>query len=187
MRACRTALAMFEHLPHLNERWEETLQEPLQLGIGINSGIAQVGNVGSKIKFKYGAMGKTVNLASRVQGATKHLKTSLLITDTTQAGLDDHFQTRRLCQVRVNNIAQPVTMYELVAPNKVGWVGLKLGYEQALDSFSRKDFRPACRVLGRLILDHPNDGPTLILLSRAVGCLVEEPEDFSPVMVLSSK
>ena len=41
------------------------------------------------IKFKYGALGNTVNLASRVQGATKYLKTSLLITDATQACLDD--------------------------------------------------------------------------------------------------
>src|SRR5207248_3044278 len=73
--ACRAALAMFECLPSLNERWLSIIGEPIKLGIGINSGIAQVGNVGSKIKFKYGALGNTVNLASRVQGATKHVKT----------------------------------------------------------------------------------------------------------------
>jgi adenylate cyclase len=187
VRACRTALAMFASLPRLNERWQAILKEPLQLGIGINSGTAQVGNVGSKVRLKYGAMGNNVNLASRVQGATKHLKTSLLITDATRTGLDDQFHTRRLCQVRVVNIAQPVTLFELVAPNNESWAGLRLGYEQALDEFTKGEFRQACRILGRLILDHPFDGPALLLLSRAVACLVEEPNPFDPVMVLAGK
>ena len=186
-RACRAALAMFANLPVINERWQSVAKEPLNFGIGISSGMAQVGNVGSRIKFKYGALGNTVNLGSRVQGATKHLKTSLLIADSTRAGLDESFHVRRLCQVRVVNIAQPVTLLELVAPNKPGWEGLKLNYEQALDEFTRGEFRQACRILGRLILDHPDDGPGLILLSRAVGCLVKKPDPFDPVMVLEGK
>ena len=52
-RACRTALAMFASLPRLNERWQPMLKEPLGLSIGINSGNAQVGNVGSKIELSY--------------------------------------------------------------------------------------------------------------------------------------
>jgi adenylate cyclase len=64
---------------------------------------------------------------------------------------------------------------------------LKAGYELALAEFSKAEFRQACRILGRLIPDHPTDGPALILLSRAVGCLVEKPEPFDPVMVLERK
>ena len=186
-RACLTALAMVESLPRLNERWQVILQEPLSLGIGVNSGVAQVGNVGSKIKFKYGALGNTVNLGSRVQGATKYLKSSLLITDATRAGLDDRYLTRRLCQVRVVNIVQPVTLFELAAPNLPSWIALKTGYEEALEEFTRGEFRQACNLLGRLIRDFPNDGPALLLLARAVNCLVEEPNPFDPVMVLSGK
>lgn len=186
-RACRTALSMFAALGPLNERWQATLGEPMALGVGINSGNAQVGNVGSKLRLKYGAMGNTVNLGSRVQGATKYIKAPLLITGATQAGLDDTFRTRRLCQIRVVNIPDPVTIYELVPPDRQGFEGLKLGYEQALDAFTTREFRQACRILGRLILD-TSDGPSLLLLSRAVGCLVEEPgEKFDPVMVLSGK
>ena len=186
-RACRTALAMFESLPKMNERWQPILQEPLNLGIGVNSGTAQVGNVGSKVKVKYGALGNTVNLGSRVQGATKYLKTRLLITDATRQGLDESFPTRRLCQVRVVNIEKPVTLYELAGPNTSNWDVLKPSYEQALEEFTEGRFRQACRILGRLILDHPNDGPSLILLSRAVNCLVEDPKAFDPVMVLEGK
>jgi adenylate cyclase len=185
--ACRTALAMYSCLPGLNEKWQATLGEPLNLGIGVNSGIAQVGNVGSDIKFKYGALGNTVNLASRVQGATKHLKARLLITEATQSYLDAAFHTRQLCQVRVVNIAQPVTLFELVEPNNDSWAGLKQGYEEALAAFYKAEFRRTCQILGRLILDHPYDGPALLLLSRAVACLVEEPNPFDPVMVLQGK
>ena len=188
-RACRTALTMFESLPALNERWQAIVKEPLNFGVGISTGNAQVGNVGSRIKFKYGALGNTVNLGSRVQGATKHLKASLLITEATQARLDESFLTRRLCQVRVVNIAQPVTLFELAQPNRPNWNVLKGDYEQALMEFTAGHFRPACRLLGRLILDHPNDGPTLIPGCPApVQCLVEGTTDpFDPVMVLDGE
>ena len=55
-RACRAALDMLAKLPELNERWRSTLKEPMGLGIGINTGVAQVGNTGSAYKFKYGAL-----------------------------------------------------------------------------------------------------------------------------------
>jgi adenylate cyclase len=186
-RACRAAQAMVESLPRLNERWQPIIGEPLKLGIGINSGIAQVGNVGSKVKFKYGALGNTVNLASRVQGTTKHLRAPLLITDAIQSDVGDGFATRRLCQVRVVGIDQPVTLHELCCSPNEKWRLLKQGYEEALDAFTAGQFRQACRVLGRLILEHPDDGPTLILLSRAVNCLAENPSAFDPVMKLSEK
>ena len=63
MRACRAALAILRSLPEVNKSWEPRLGEPVRLGIGINTGQAQVGNVGSRLKFKYGALGTTVNLA----------------------------------------------------------------------------------------------------------------------------
>ena len=85
VRACRAALKMRAELADFNKRWEPRLGEATGISIGINSGPAQVGNIGSLRKFKYGALGHTVNLASRVQGANKHLRTSLLITRATQS------------------------------------------------------------------------------------------------------
>jgi adenylate cyclase len=186
-RACQAALAMLEHLPLLNERWEAVLQEPLKLGIGINTGLAQVGNVGSKVKFKYGALGNTVNLANRVQGATKYLKLPLLVTEATRAWLDESCAARLLGQVRVVNIKEPVTLYELCPAATEGWLNLKQGYEYALHEFTQGQFRQACRILGPLVMEHRDDGPSLLLLSRAVACLVEEPDSFDPVMVLPGK
>ena len=185
--ACLAAVDMFNLLPKLNERWQAKLQEPMSLGIGVNTGIARVGNTGSRHKFKYGPLGNTVNLASRVQGATKYLRCRLLITEFTRSQLDDSFFARRLCRVRVVNIEQPVNLYELAPQGTPAWVELKTAYEDALTYFEQKRFRDACRRLSAVMTSHPNDGPALILMARAINLLVEEPDEFDPVWELPGK
>jgi adenylate cyclase len=190
-RACRAALAMLGDVPRLNERWQQTVQEEMGVRIGLNSGLARVGNVGSDVKFKYGALGNAINVASRVQGAAKYFRTPLLITDQTKQHLDDTFFTRRLAQVRLVNINQPVTLYELAPPRQPAWPELRSGYEEALAAFEARDFRTATRVLGAIVAQprYRQDGPSLILLQRAVTAMIDEPreEEFTPVWELPSK
>jgi adenylate cyclase len=185
--ACRAALAMLDQLPKLNEHWKAIIKEPMSLGIGINTGVARVGNTGSQHKFKYGPLGNTVNLASRVQGGTKHFKCKLLITGATQARLKTSFALRRLCQVRVVNIAEPVTLYELVPEGQAGWPEAKAEYEKALEEFENQNFSRAARILGNWRAQYTDDAPALLLLYRAVQCMVEDPNPFDPVWVLPSK
>ncbi|HXG13488.1 MAG TPA: adenylate/guanylate cyclase domain-containing protein [Gemmataceae bacterium] len=196
--ACRTALAMLNELPRLDRDWKAIVDEPLRIGIGINSGPARVGNVGSRYKFKYGPQGNTVNLASRVQGATKYLKVRVLITGAVQAQLDDSFCTRRLCKVRVVNIASPIDLYELAPPSEPGWDQLKQGYERALEMFEIKHFRTAASLLGSLLarnldddsstmLLERDDGPSLVLIERIVNALREGPSESHPVWQLPGK
>src|SRR5205085_5054333 len=111
----------------LADTWAPIIKEPLALGIGINSGVARVGNIGTPRKFKYGCLGNTVNLASRVQGATKYLKVPVLITENTRAKLDSSFLCRRLGSVAVVNIAEPVALHELALPRYVEGAGLCRG------------------------------------------------------------
>ncbi|MBV8557352.1 MAG: adenylate/guanylate cyclase domain-containing protein, partial [Planctomycetaceae bacterium] len=184
--ACSAALEMLHKLGGLNARWKSTLGEEMSIGIGVNTGRAQVGNTGSPRKFKYGALGPTVNLASRVEGATKYLKTKLLITSTTQNQLEGCFPTRRLCKVEVVNIAEPVDLYELAPPGQPGWAELQQSYERGLTAFEGREFRSAAQILGNLLSEHPDDGPSLVLLSRAVTCLID-PALFDPVWKLPGK
>jgi adenylate cyclase len=149
--------------------------------------VAQVGNTGSQHKFKYGPLGHTVNLASRVQGATKYLKCRLLITGATVAKLDDTFARRRLCRVRVRNIAAPVDLYELAPPERPGWREAVTEYEQALAEFERQQFPESALRLAALRSNQPADGPALVLLARAVNCMVEESASWDPVWVLPTK
>jgi adenylate cyclase len=185
--ACSAALAILGTLPELIARWQPVIGVPMGLGIGINSGIARVGNTGSRYKFKYGPLGNAVNLASRVEGSTKYLRTRLLITGGTRAQLDANFTTRRLCRVRVVNIAEPVDLYELAPPDDPRWTDRKDRYEQALMAFERRDFRDAVQIVGNLLHEYPDDGPALILLSRSTSSLIEDSPCFDPVWELPGK
>ncbi len=180
--ACRAAIDMVGLLPELNARWEPTLGEPMNLGVGLNTGMARVGNIGSHRKFKYGPLGNTVNVASRVEGLNRHLKTRLLVSEATHVRLEGAFPSRRLGLVKVNNIAEPVEIYELATPDRVGWDTLKRDYESALVNFEAGAFLEAARTLGALLPDHPEDGLSLVLMSRVVACMVD-PESFSRVFI----
>ncbi len=185
--ACRAALAMLDRLPALNAQWQGDLGRPLQLGIGVNSGPAWVGNMGSRYKFKYGPLGPMVNIASRVQGATKYLRCPLLITAATQRQLGESFATRRLCQVRVVNVTEPLVLYELVGEPAASWQELKAGYLEALGPFERGDWREAARLLANLLGRYAEDGPALMMCWRALQNVVAANDNCDPVWELPGK
>jgi adenylate cyclase len=189
MRASRAAIKMLERLPKLNDDWRSTVAEKIDIGIGINSGSARVGNIGSATKFQYGPLGSVVNLASRVQGVTKFFRSRVLVTESTRAMLAEPFATRRLGQVRVVNIPEPATLHELVIAPSTGWMELSIRYEKALAAYEASDFARAAGILGELVSteEHRDDGPSLILMQRTAKHLIEPPESFSPVLELSSK
>jgi adenylate cyclase len=191
-RACRAALAMLGELPGLNARWQPVLGRPLALGIGVNTGPAQVGNTGSSRKFMYGPLGNTVNVASRVEGATKQLGVPVLITGSTRAGLGDAFLTRRLCQVRVVGIAGPVDLHELRgAGAPPDWLARRDQYEGALALFEAGQWSEALKglfpLLGAAGAHDQYDDPTFLLMARARQCLKAPPPVFDPVMELTDK
>jgi len=187
VQACRAALRMRCCLPEVNQQWQARLGEATEVSIGVNSGLAQVGNIGSRRKFKYGALGTTVNLASRVQGATKHLGVPLLVTRATATGLPENFQVRRLCLVRTINIDEPVELYELSNGMHPRWLELKRRYEDALTLFEQAKFFDAMAQLGGLISEFPQDEPTRRLLQRNVQCLSQPPDKFDRVWTFDSK
>lgn len=184
--ACRTAIDMWQALPELSDRWREKIDAGTSVGIGINTGLAHVGNTGSVRKFKYGALGNAVNLSSRVQGATKYLRTGILITEQTRQRLPDTAATRRLCSVHVVNIAEPVMLYELQAAPDQGWPDLRHRYEEALAEFEQQHFNRAMVMLCELLTQYPGDGPSLVLLARLVP-LLDRPAQFNPVWELPGK
>src|SRR5262245_40570372 len=186
-RACQAALEMQVALGPLNARWQKQIHVETELAIGVHTGIAQVGNIGSQRKFKYGALGHTVNLASRVQGATRHLRTPLLITKATYEALGSGFLTRRIGGIQVVNIEEPVQVYELRLIDDERGRLLCEFYEKALAEFEAQQFRRAARTLGDYIPNYEDDGPSHILLWRAVNGLVQPTASFDPAWKLPGK
>jgi adenylate cyclase len=109
--ACRAGTEMLASLPDIETRWSSLLRQPLGLGVGVHTGIVQVGNSGSSQKWKYGPRGANVHLASRVESATKELRVPLLATEATASRLSARFICPRLCRVRLPGISEPIELY----------------------------------------------------------------------------
>lgn len=189
LQACLAALAMQQQLPDLNAEWSEKLDTELGIGVGVNSGTAMVGNTGSAEKPHYGPLGHSVNLASRVEGATKHLGVPILITGDVRNRLPDSVETRRICQVRVVGMAEPVPLFELKGEADENWQQRRDIYESALAQFEAAEWRQACRTLNPLLAeaDSAFDLPSLGLMSRSIELIKSPPLEFDPVWNLLSK
>ena len=86
------------------------------------------------------------------------------------------------------NLNRAVDLYEVEprGPHE-GAPPLHERYEQALNHFEQADFRQAAAILGQLLVEFPDDGPTLVLMSRVVEAMLGDPEAFDPVWQLSGK
>jgi adenylate cyclase len=138
-RALKASLGMIQAMHGINQRWKNVLGDiPLGLGVGINSGEALVGNTGSQRKFKYGPLGLTVNMASRVQDLTKHFETAVLISEGTRQRLPHSILTRRVGKVLLAGNPDPMVLHEFPChPNTLEWEKQKNKYEQALELFEQ--------------------------------------------------
>jgi adenylate cyclase len=194
-RACRTALAMLADQPAFDGDWQERLGRPVRLGIGINTGLALCGNTGSKKKFHYGALGHAVNIANRVEGATKQLGIPILLTGSTYAQLtgggsdSSGFATRRLCRARLPGIEGATDLYELHAETATEeWEEWHMTYERGLALYEAGRWLEACRTLHTLLFgESEHDRPTLMLLARATQNMKEPPVPFDAVIDLGQK
>lgn len=107
--ACLATLDMMAALEALNREQGKALK----IGIGLNTGVCCVGNLGSEQRFNYSAIGDAVNVASRVEGLTKQYGVPILITETTAAQAQD-LAMLQADLVRVVGRTQPIAIYALL-------------------------------------------------------------------------
>jgi adenylate cyclase len=110
--ALRTALEMQHELELMAVNWEaEGIR--IRVGIGINSGPAVVGNIGSSRRMEYTAIGDTVNLASRLESATKDFGVGILVSEYTYNAVRGAFPFKPMGAVQVRGRSEPVLAYSL--------------------------------------------------------------------------
>jgi adenylate cyclase len=110
-QAVRTALEFQERVRELSDRWSARCGSPIRNGVGINTGDAVVGIVGSAQRVEYGAIGDTINLGSRLEGLTKEFQAPIIISDSTHERVKELFSCRSLGEVSVKGKAHAVKIY----------------------------------------------------------------------------
>jgi len=110
-QAVRTALEFQDQVKILSARWEAKCGARLRNGVGINTGEAVVGTIGSQQRLEYTAIGDTVNLASRLEGLTKEFLSPIVISQGTHDEIKHLFYSRYLGEVKVKGKEIPVKIY----------------------------------------------------------------------------
>ena len=148
--SCRSALEMIVKLDALNEELAHENIAPLKIGIGINSAVVVVGNMGSDTRFNYTVIGDGVNLASRVESLTKNYGVNILITEFTVSKISDIFIVREIEPVKVKGKDRAVLLYELM-PNSKSSKEVKELYDKALEVYKSGDFQEAEKLFNQLV------------------------------------
>src|SRR6202167_6350652 len=177
-RCCRAAIAMVARLAELQKKWVAEGLPAMEIGIGINTGIASVGNMGSSLRYGYTAMGDAVNLSARLEGLNKEYHTQILISEFTRRTLrDDQFIFREIDFIRVKGKLQPVTIYEILGPGakENGGEELVAQFGVAREAYKRRDWRSARAAWAAIVDRWPDDGPSRVFRARCEEYIAEEP------------
>jgi len=186
--AVRAALRCCARLDELNRHAAASNGRILAHRIGLNSGQALLGNIGSRRRFNYTAIGDVVNLASRIEGANKYFGTSVLASAATMALTGTSFAWREIDEVRVQGRVQPVDILEALAE-----IGRETAlqsahaeaYAQGLACWRARDFAGAARSFASAA---EADLPSALFLERANKMSLSPPgEDWEPINTLEGK
>ncbi|HEU5163682.1 MAG TPA: adenylate/guanylate cyclase domain-containing protein [Thermoanaerobaculia bacterium] len=112
-RAVLCAIEMIEETARLREEWVGQGKAELRIGIGINTGDAVVGNIGSSRVFGYTVIGDTVNLASRLESKNKDYGTEIIVSESTKERMGEDIPAFYLDEVRVKGKNLPVKIFEI--------------------------------------------------------------------------
>jgi adenylate cyclase len=111
--AVKTAFDMKRRLAILNEKWAKEGRPQLKIGLGINTGYAVAGNMGSLKRMEYTVIGDTVNLAARLESATKALGAEILISENTYDKVRGFVKARKIENVSVKGKEESLTVYDV--------------------------------------------------------------------------
>ncbi len=156
--------------------------------MGLNSGEALVGNIGSRRRFNYSVMSDAVNVASRLEGANKYYGTAIIASESTVTLAGDGFIWRELDATRVKGRNAPVKIYELVARSGEATSEQReaaSAYAEGLSAWRSRAFAVAADCFGRV---SAFDKPSALFLKRASAYVTNPPgADWEPINVLEGK
>jgi len=190
--AVTAAVEMMRALKEFNRKRRREGQNPLDIGIGLNTDEILSGNIGSMKRMDYTVIGDGVNLASRLEGANKYYGTNILVSEFTFSHLKQKYIAREVDQIRVKGKTKPVGVYEILDHHEVESLPLLsdlLGlYQEGLQCYRARNWQNGLKVFTQALDLNNHDRPSRLYLERCRHFLeTPAPPDWDGVWVMESK
>ena len=186
IKACHASLQMINKLTDLREYWiknnlySKEAQE-MDVRIGLNTGPAKVGFMGTDNMGSFTMMGDTVNLAARLEAAGKDYGVNILISEMIKDNIQNEFFIRELDLVRVKGKNEPVKLYELISTSSDIPGNLKESteiYQDAFKNYLNRDFSNAIKLLNESIKARgKKDKSANMLIERCETYIINPPSE----------
>jgi adenylate cyclase len=179
-RALAASIEMQQRLVQLRTQWGAAGKPALKMRIGLCTGPAVVGNMGSQNRMDYTMMGDTVNIASRLEGLNKLYGVYTLVSESTVCAAGDGYLIREIDSVKVAGKKAPVTVYELIgrsgeaAEDIRGLIG---HYARGLEAYRQRQWERAVDGFEAALGILPADGPSRTMLERCRRLKTSPPPD----------
>jgi adenylate cyclase len=188
LQSVLAGLEMTEALEGFNEGQAKRGKPSFLIGVGINYGVVTVGNIGCDKKMNYTVIGDSVNLASRLEGATKMYKQPLIISEGVHYKVKDKLPCRHLDTIAVKGKSKGVKIYaprRSLSPEEERIWEI---HEKSMDAYFKRDFKAAGEGFGRILERSSGDFPAKIFLERSIAFSKDPPApDWDGVEVLLEK
>jgi adenylate cyclase len=180
--ASLAAIEMLARVVSLRSEFPEilgvrSLPISFDIRIGIATGEALVGSIGSELMMSYTVMGNTVNLASRLEGANKVYGSRILVSEATVAGAADAIEAREIDRVVLLGQTEPQTMFEIMGRKgelTAAQTELLTHFSEGLVAYRARRWDEALRAFAAALESVPNDGPSMTFIKR-IDSLMKTP------------
>jgi class 3 adenylate cyclase/HAMP domain-containing protein len=193
--AIAAAIKMQDRVAEYNQERLERGWIPIKIGVGLHTGNLILGTVGEAERMNSTVIADAVNLASRLEAATKYYGVGIIISEKTLEKLPDAtaFKTRLLDKVQVKGKNKSVAIYQILeTKHKNDSCQLNnsdlLQWKTAMDLYASRHFQEASLVFQNILNHYPNDQPALLYIERVKQLLANGvPQDWQAIEVMQSK